>query len=610
MTKIIDNKFMLSSVFCFLILTYLNIVIIGFEFYFFFKLIVFFISNLCLGCFFLNSHKKFFQTITFYYICCFLIGAICYLLLGFIFLHEVFYTEKFNYIYVVFLLLLPFKIIGIRQELKSELCLELEKNILAKIIILATMIWTVTYAGFKPMPFYLNESDLPADKYEKVEKIVKQYYVKSESEYDYELTTERVVTKKIYSGAGLLINYAAENNVNMWSNPVDKIFHLSMHIREVSGNLFPLNHKNHRGIQTYSLTAAKFSADPKSPEEIYYTASKVSLNFIFLFWFFLIYGFYFLAKKIYKIPDKYQKIIILSPVFFEAIPLITKYDDWGVFSRLYSLTSCVYYNTPHLMSLAIAIISVILVHLSAKSKNLVLLNIAALFIFISFFFKPSAYIVLAPAFCFYTAISGLFDKEKRWSYILPFLIILLVPLYYLIYPFKDENITATVSSFAMSPFFLVEIAAYKLFGQPEKIYPFFLYIYLYILPFAFFMPFLISRLPSFHSVVRANLKIFKLSQILAILYQYRLSFFSVIPLILGLIYVALFYEVNHRFLDINFSWPFGVSFFLVLPLLYRQIFILPQTRLKTMSIYIIYLHLFFGLMKLFSFLLFIIVLKS
>ena len=345
--------------------------------------------------------------------------------------------------------------------------------------------------------------------------------------------------------------------------------------------------------------AATFVFSPNSAEEAYYNAQRLSLLIMLVIWFTFIYSFAFICFNIFALNKRYQSLVVFTAAFFEVLMIPFSAEYWGVFKRLFSISESLYFNATHLYSLTLGMVAISLLLLGERTERR-LFVFASFFVAVSFFFKPSLFVIMVPAFYLFVFLAILAEKKLNYNYLVGLVILFLVPIFFFVYKFNIALHTDVVgvTNFKVLPFLLFKQVSGFFLPNFLQANSFVQIIYVLFLGFAAFIPSLIS------SICRIKWRNIKITSSINYLISERESVFFLSLLILGLSSALLFVEDSYRLMHMNFSWSLGAGYIVALPFLLCKALCLTR-GLRKFSLIMIYMHIGFGMLSLVSFFFFL-----
>lgn len=561
-----------------------------------FKFSLFILLNILTGSFLILKFRKLFNDDLFFIIIALLTGLAFTFFLSFVCYHRILMDSlqvksiaKISILVDAFLI--TFAALGYyRLKCSDRLNLATDKKssfTLLAIFTLSLLIWSASYLGLQVVPDTVNKqqfSEIVANQDFATRKVFYQLY-----NYDKEQDIYHLKSNRTYKFAGHTNYYSAslgnilnkEKSAN-WGFSIDKSIHLGITLYETISYKLPPQRKNHLGAEILVIASGSF-LNLASDDDIYKASVHAGKMLAFYFYFIFIFLFYFCCHKLLEIKPKHAKFTIPAAVLLSPLVLPLSFDTtWIDFYSLVRFADSFSYNITNLFANVYGFACVTLIFIREKNKSLSLLPACFLCI-VSFFIKPSAFVVLAPAIYLLIFLEILDSRKLNNQQFLALGSLLCVPIYFVLY---DQFFTYLVNkpmTIGWSPF---KLWTHKYFSHKVAGSELLTIIYKFSLFYAAFLPLL------FYSCKNIRLASFNIKSLIA---SDRIALFSCFSLLFAFIVGTCLYENSHAILHVNFAWVLGSGFIFSLPFLLKQIFLLPG-KISQISIILLILHISFGIM--------------
>ncbi len=364
-----------------------------------------------------------------------------------------------------------------------------------------------------------------------------------------------------YGKANVLSNLEFGINIGDWANQTDLYAHFSRNIDPILMGL-PLEKLKHMLNHFTGLNFAFWSFDTLT-----LATSIVALKMLLPFFIFTILVWLNLFYKFTFEIDNAFVWTLLTPLFAPITFNIISYNPFNSRFGFLSWTT-MYHSDTQLLVVAPVLIALFFLFQSLKRDDATSFTLFSVFLFLSFFIKPSGYTVIFPSVLLVLLV---FRKYYSAGYILGVIILLIPPIYWKLYSISMGIITnANMIKFKFA-FLETKIKSLqKLYEYGDLSFYYSVSIIL-VSSFLFMIPTLI------HLLKRKSLTVEPVN-----LFIIFLTIFGVVPTVL--------FNSNNS----NMGWLAVISIMVVLPAIIRYAQVQFDRAWKSVFYFIMFLHLYSG----------------
>jgi len=189
----------------------------------------------------------------------------------------------------------------------------------------------------------------------------------------------------------------------VWSWQFDRGHHFVKNVKSAYEKGFPPERVNHRAFHVSTLFVTILTGEMSRPRFM-----QTYKSIAWFYFFMLAYGLYAIGRKLLDLGDRLSVFVASSALLFSPLKM-PLFEFSPTYRGFYSASGTLYHSDTQYTSTAISVIGLYLVLSALKTKSRSFFLGCAL-IAGAFFFKPSNYIVLAPACYLFALICW-----KDWS---------------------------------------------------------------------------------------------------------------------------------------------------------------------------------------------------
>jgi hypothetical protein len=484
---------------------------------------------------------------------------------------------------------------------RSKSSIPFSKEGLVFSLLLSSTISFFTYSGLQPAPFRISKENFENKILKNIshageKKIMVDSYAYQPDEKNYYLKNEvlemnREGMKKWIKVTEIIKNTGFKYS---WGIISDKYWHISIFPSQFMRLQLPSSmviekKVTHRGVQIFLITITSFLKQFRNDNHFLDRLVDVYKMSALAFWFSLLYLVFIFSRIFLKLSIKISVLVLLSLLFYAPI-LFPFFQTLGKqsFQGFLTPTGSVYKNAPQLFSTAVCLGGMLLLFLSHK-KKVPSFFWGCFLISASFFFKPALFTIIAPVIFFMSIFDGdRFLPDKISGY----LILIMVPLYYKLYPIIFNFPSLEKFTFSLAPFELIFDKTKNLFPGIITQHKVWHVLSVFLMSFGALISAVIYSAP-------VQFKKIKEFGIVKYVCSKKVYFYTSLPFVLGVLSYCLLIQVEMRMAG-NFGWLSGAGILIFVPVYIKLISKIDRKSIKYFTWLLFGLHLLNGIIYLFK----------